>query len=1044
MGPYRGLLAGGLLCAAFAPPFLAVAHGGAGALCQWIEGSNELTIPVYGRMEIFGIDFGIRMLGANYDSTVDCGGKTLIIDSDGQIFCYDGHNILTENRGGETCTIYLGNVQGSTDDRPFTVLLTGTELRFLSRGERVAGLGIAQTHGTATDLSFIHFNTNLDPNMQRLTWKIAGMEVALFGVGHVGENTRKNAFAGWWCLENFPPNSLLVAAGRGQSLNEGGSSIFGCGGCQADNTGAFSNWSIGDFGKNITLATLGSDATIFGPGWTMAKNGFHNWTIGNMVSGTTLSASGNHAAVFGPAWVGSGTWGNCSNWTVEFQGSATLVTTGSANAALATLGGAQNSDMRFYFNGLEEFAPSVTVAALNLDGDRMATDGGAIQRGQALALGKNFQLNVGRARKLDENWATVRCSGPENPTDCDNGTWETDASVGTGGRAEGGVGTLHLLGTVAMAKNNSTTEGSILRVDSGWKVNCYQSVQDFRTIEIINGRMELRAERDAVFSAAASQLWVNIALLDGDGNVFQNVKNSQYPSCDSLRAGLVSIDLSNYPVAGGLILKRASGEKILFGTSVSGNQNTQTGALVICGNGNAKLTVVSKSDGTDLSPVFGLDIPGQGSNLNPSLPVNCWIVQMPDLENPADVGKLLNGLVREREKIGETNYYRVKDGESLVVKQGTEYAEITNLNLLWCEDPDCPGLHLATVDGGAVAATNPFAPKTPVLVPPHFAPTEYARSFAHGALAELGIAADRALLAEENFSCEGTGPFLGSRHSHLRRDEAGGFGYRGKLSGGLVGWRTARELSPRALLRPGACVSYARVRADFFGSAVSRRKDMHQRRWNAVFFATLEYCNAHQELSKFYAAAGAGRSRSRMDREDGHGHHFLARPGGAQAFAAVGGFRELLRSGNWKIGPRMGLSYNWQRQNGHGEICDIPAESAAVGAVGHHFLTTALGIGLEGDIAGRENSRRRGQISSSLTWNCRALQHHSSPRASIQSTGLGEFAPAIAYGPRSSAAISLKIYRRLDLRWSLSAHWLGDVIHGRANSHAGAQLCYEF
>jgi hypothetical protein len=404
---------------------------------------------------------------------------------------------------------------------------------------------------------------------------------------------------------------------------------------------------------------------------------------------------------------------------------------------------------------------------------------------------------------------------------------------------------------------------------------------------------------------------------------------------------------------------------------------------------------------------------------------------------------LLKG-IEKGEKIGSTDYYGVINGENLIAREGTEYSEVANLQLLWCEDPDSPGLHLATVNEEIPSPENPFQPTTFTAAAPRLELSNYARSFAHGALAELGIAADRALLPEENLFHRDEGLFLWSQHARLHRTTAGGFGYRGNLNGGSVGWIRVRTFSQRLILGRGALASYANVRTKFFGSAVSRGKELRQWRWNGVAFATLEYFNAHQRLSRFRVAAGGGLSRGRASREDGQGKRFSASLGGAQAFASLAGFRELLRPGNWQIGPRVELIYNWQRQNAYAETSDAALGAATVDGVGHHFLTTALGLGLGKNFANRENANRGGQISSALAWNCQAMRHHNRPTARIQGTGFDEFSPLITYGERNFATISLKMHRHLDRQWTISFYWRGDFAHGRTDFRAGAQLCHKF
>jgi hypothetical protein len=330
-----------------------------------------------------------------------------------------------------------------------------------------------------------------------------------------------------------------------------------------------------------------------------------------------------------------------------------VATLGNSTAKLGTLGGAQNNNMRFYFNDLDARSPSVILAALRF-GEGWEVKGGEnsitapiSESGNVLALGQNFQLNVGRKRTLDENWTTLRDGEPNGVNDCPNGTWETNNSILTGGSAEGvGPGTLHLLGAVAALESTSPAKNSILRVDSGWKVNCYQSVRGFATIEIIDGTVELRSgQDDDAFNAAATELMANIVTVDRGGKFYRNSANSELEIPGDCRTGNLAINLENFPVAGGLVLD--SNSKIIFGTALDNlERHVQKGALILHGDGtgeNPQLTVDQNG-----SSIFGLDLAGNAEVPSDNFPINCWIVQMPKLQDSDNVGGLLKTPVAKK------------------------------------------------------------------------------------------------------------------------------------------------------------------------------------------------------------------------------------------------------------------------------------------------------------------------------------------------------------------------------------------------------------
>ncbi|MDR3117053.1 MAG: autotransporter outer membrane beta-barrel domain-containing protein, partial [Puniceicoccales bacterium] len=142
----------------------------------------------------------------------------------------------------------------------------------------------------------------------------------------------------------------------------------------------------------------------------------------------------------------------------------------------------------------------------------------------------------------------------------------------------------------------------------------------------------------------------------------------------------------------------------------------------------------------------------------------------------------------------------------------------------------------------------------------------------------------------------------------------------------------------------------------------------------------------------------------------------------------------------WRIGPKLGAEYGWQRQNGYAE--DGGSGALRIGNVDHRFFTTALGVGLARTISANGNGKC-GHISTTVTWRCQAMRNHSNPTAYKQGS-TAELFPIIGYGARSSAAISLAICRHFDRHWSGNLSWSSDFAHGRRDGHASAQLCYEF
>jgi hypothetical protein len=574
----------------------------------------------------------------------------------------------------------------------------------------------------------------------------------IFGAGYTsGTNSFRN-----WTIGNFGENNILIANGKYAT-------IFGSGICASANAGnTFLDWTIGDFGKNNTLVAPDSapssvgeaGASIFGAAWNQKTSpAFSNWTIGNFYGGNVLVASSAHAktglaysAIFG-AGQGSSN-GVFKNWTAEFRGSSTIAALGRTgslgNIRLGALGGDRNGGanyyegMRFYFNDLgeEDSEPNVVVAAVKLGQHWGSEAGNAVNSlgpdqgwnsvatyARAVALGPNFQLNVGRTRAMEENWQTHAAEHltPGN----ENGGWETDESIRSGGyickngdknSTRIGPGTLHLLGAVAAARASAqgTQADSTLRIDSGWTVNCYGPVQDVKIIDIIDGNLVLmHSSTDADnLAAVLKQLEDNIAYGSYQNPLIVNGENIR-----TNRAGGITFRNAGYPILGQLLIK--NGEKLRFGASHIGEIHYWTSRLILNGNDAAISPQLTVNSGGKIS----LDLPGENELFDSDDFLNFPIVRMPNLTSAAAMPKLLGGITRGA-RIGQTDYYYTAEN-SILDRSATEYAAIENLKLLWSEVEGNFGLAIATVDSeNAVAEESPEAPK---YMPPEPGPTDYAK-----------------------------------------------------------------------------------------------------------------------------------------------------------------------------------------------------------------------------------------------------------------------------------------------------------------------------
>ncbi|MDR2030639.1 MAG: autotransporter outer membrane beta-barrel domain-containing protein [Puniceicoccales bacterium] len=851
-----------------------------------------------------------------------------------------------------------------------------------------------------------------------------------------------------------------------------------------------------------------------GPGqapWdVLCSHAFCNWTIGTFGDGTAIGTSAYaygydnsnlfstqiRASLFGAAYNVYGPESFC-NWTVEFQGNATMAafgadggSNGGVNIFLAALGGDGNGStahfydgMRFYFNDFGAGDPSVVIAAAKLSGNGWTVNTTsepyvasaatyADQEGnqmrsyvvaqgifpRAVALGPNFQLNVGRRRILDANWSVDRAAGP-NSASCSNGTWETDASIRSGGTVDGvGPGTLHLLGAIAKARMVDGTDGSTLRIDGGWSVKCYAPVQDLHRIVIHDGTLEIKSSQDSDFEAAIGQLAENVAYVDpSNGKLYQGTASSQRDGRD----GVVSLDFSNYPVSGRLTINADRGEAIRFGLREMDGVYAGTGSLLLTGNpATPKQQLLLTGSGS--APVFGvaLDV---DTVPDPAIPIDCHAVHMPEAVDATAMHNLLGGISRGQQITG-TDYYWLDGDQSseLVLRAVSPYVAVNNLYLLWSEEEGRQGLVLMTLANGE-AADGAFVAEDSSEnegdgdgggggdslqpAPPQWLPTDYARSFVGGELAQLGAEVHWALgravaghLAGQR--CQKDPFFLLGIHSRIRRTTVDDFGYRGTIDGGILGWDAATSLTERSMLRCGIYAAHAHATMRCFGAASALGRKIRQNYWTGATFLSLEHRSATRLKGNFSITVGGSHVVNRAGRVDGEGNFFSARFSGSSTFYSVEGSHGLLRCGNFQIGPWAVLHYDWQRQDAYAETSTVASGAASLGKLNHSIGSILLGIGLERETmvcGGRE-----AEVFAKIGWHCQARRHHSDAFATIDGTPLGGFLPPQNYGAHTSGLISLGIHGRFGRHWSASAHWYGEFANGKTDNHTNVQLCHAF
>jgi hypothetical protein len=411
---------------------------------------------------------------------------------------------------------------------------------------------------------------------------------------------------------------------------------------------------------------------------------------------------------------------------------------------LGTLGGDRSDSVRFYFNdaGVEVY-PSVVIAALKLEsawtisqadydldtnsapqfaqqsnprqfdpapqadtdsgpgsdfdfGQQSASDSpimiasavvcedqgyGSDTYARAVALGPNFQLNVGRTRKVF-------------------GGVEIEGGIGCEG-----AGTMHLLGAISAAGGVTAgvQPGSTMRIDGGWEVNAYRPICDLATIEILNGSLNLMekddefTDTDEKFSIAMEQLATNLAYTNDDGKIYQN--DGTMAACED-RSGGVVIHCEKYPIRGKLTV--GAGQSLVF--SVCSERES---SIELPSGKSLNLSMFHRANGTITLPAVANDprlILRNGGNLrivnsgDNSLPNNAifWIVRAPHSSEPSDVLDLGD------EYAIDTNPYELSPSPSVKLHKITAnggFSELTSpgFSLYWMEyGTEASGLAMGT------------------------------------------------------------------------------------------------------------------------------------------------------------------------------------------------------------------------------------------------------------------------------------------------------------------------------------------------------------
>jgi hypothetical protein len=874
--------------------------------------------------------------------------------------------------------------------------------------------------------------------------------VAVFGAGWA--NVQSN-FSGW-TIGNFGNNLTALSHTRYYS------SVFGAGWLTDDNT-TISDWTVGNIGNNSTLFSSSFCSTVFGSARLNDLASANNWTIGNIGDNATFVTYssndsftyaadhnkdlqlhyGSFGSVFGSAF-NEGIGNNPNNWTVEFQGNALCSSIGAngggtANIHLGTLGGDKSDNFRFYFNAIGEptTPPVVTVAALKLTSSINTTQsekaklilspdqgqGNAMDYARAIAFGPNFQLNIGRGRIMGDNFK------------------ETEISIAHGGEAKGSNGTMNIFGAASKARFCLDTQGSVMRVHSGWTVNAYGPVEDLNAIDVddssgavfnvyenirnvtfVNGTTKAQGKSDGVgimiFNGGNLRIAKNSGSnFDGAVDSLKNKMAYMEPSSSESQTSIVckkgpdgiEIDASAYPwkgtaTSGKLILKE--GDLLIFHVDSSKHLDNATINILTAGDNDTFEFVngcIFIEEGVTNAIVFegGKIAIKNDDPINPGfLPAHSdfLIAQMVPQQQ-----RLRMAVASESEETTDSSLPMPITGlkassMNLTLSEGTFYT-VTNTNETlsrevssgyseWDRDLD-----LFVYKGESETALYIGSGENPR----RSIPTALALRQANAELAGMSIGSvsllrhtvtNRLTDIKEN----GDDPFLAIADGHFRQDEIDGFGYNGELHGIVGGFDRKYELPNEHYLDIGITLGFFNGHTKFCGAASSNGKDAKHTTHGGAIFTAYESFGKNNLKTNANLFVGIGRSEDKLYRMDSNGCEFQGKMRSNNQFVKFEVIKNLLSSGGIQTGPWLFVDYNRVSQDSYDEsyvnrqgyeqtLSRVAQRYGAqtLSKVKHDFLDTVIGLNLEKEIQDKVNFDSGLRMFLKAGWHRQLFKKHS-------------------------------------------------------------------
>jgi outer membrane autotransporter protein len=650
-------------------------------------------------------------------------------------------------------------------------------------------------------------------------------------------------------------------------------------------------------------------------------------------------------------------------------------------------------------------------------------------------------------------------------------------------KASGKSATLNVIGDICKAEVSSTILGNtVLTIDQGWEMNCWNTVKDLKNIRILNGTLTLKSDPGELQTLIEEKIGPQLSHTEIAAEAkdyrhyYPEDRRRQYPeNCDRYDAenpennyldkqwaGVCALDLNGYTSYGQLTV--GSGQKITFGTyyDEGTKEHFSAGQLVLTSETQNQLTLENGSK-------LGLDVVNRLNDelLPADSTINCRVVET--VVGQDSIATVIDGLTIG-DPIGTTGYYAVSNASNLLDKNASEYVSIENLQLLWSEVDGAKGLVIATVANGLVSTPDGSiignVPGTggggtgdggdwnldDIFAPAAVSATEYAKSFANGSLSQGTLSTldmARESLSQHLTDVKGNGddPFLTvfGGHEHLDIDADSGFGSSANYYGLLLGEDWVRPLGSN-YLRFGTVTGYCSGKMDFTGPSVSGNgsKSAKCKNYFWTFFASYESFDAQQLKSNLLATLTGGIGHNDLSRTDNDQHRFNAKFTDSNITFTLDGIRSLFRWNGVQVGPWAGIRCGHIHQNDYVESRPGTLTNCAeMGSMNSDSIRTVLGLNAEKEIYyGSAANGRHFRLHGKLGWQCGAIRHHSDATGKIYAAGIEDFTANVGYGKRNALLVSAGFRNKLNDHWEVRGNWNGSFAEDATRNSANLSLGY--